>query len=108
MIATELERQSLQPVTLFWGLRYERDLYYGDELEVLASRFPRFSFVTCLSRPGPGWTGARGRVTELVQERVSSVRDLAVYLCGNGAMIKDVMALLQAKGLCPIYREKYY
>lgn len=108
MIATELERQRPNPVTLFWGLRYERDLYYRDELEALASRFPRFSFVTCLSQPGPDWPGVRGRVTELVQERVSSVRDLAVYLCGNGAMIKDVTALLQAKGLCPIYREKYY
>ncbi|BFU95402.1 MAG: putative FMN reductase [Nitrospira sp.] len=108
MIATELEGQSLQPVTLFWGLRYERDLYYRNELEALAFRFPRFSFVTCLSQPGPGWTGVRGRVTELVQERVSSARDLAAYLCGNGAMIKDVTALLQAKGLCPIYREKYY
>ncbi|MDF0645376.1 MAG: FAD-binding oxidoreductase [Nitrospira sp.] len=108
MIATELERQSLQPVTLFWGLRYERDLYYREELEAWTSRFPRFSFVTCLSQPGPSWTGARGRVTELVKERVGSVRDLAGYLCGNGAMIKDVTALLQAKGLCPIYREKYY
>jgi len=108
MIVAELERESPQPVTLFWGLRYERDLYYRDELEALASRFPRFSFVTCLSRPGPGWMGARGRVTDLVNERVTSVRDLAAYLCGNGAMIKDVTALLQAKGLCPIYREKYY
>lgn len=108
MIVAELERESPQPVTLFWGLRYERDLYYRDELEALASRFPRFSFVTCLSRPGPGWMGARGRVTDLVNERVTSVRDLAAYLCGNGAMIKDVTALIQAKGLCPIYREKYY
>ncbi|HMU54469.1 MAG TPA: FAD-binding oxidoreductase [Nitrospira sp.] len=108
MIVSELERQNPQPVTLFWGLRYERDLYYRDELEALASRFPRFSFVTCLSRPGPDWTGVRGRVTDLVREQVTSVRDLAVYLCGNGAMIKDVTALLQTKGLCPIYREKYY
>lgn len=108
MIASELERQSPQPVTLFWGLRHERDLYYRDELEALACRFPRFSSVTCLSQPGADWTGAKGRVTDLVRDRVTSVRDLSVYLCGNGAMIKEVTALLQAKGLCPIYREKYY
>jgi len=108
MIVSELERQSSQPVTLFWGLRYERDLYYRDELDALVSRFPRFSFVTCLSQPGPVWTGIKGRVTDLVRERVRSVGQLAVYLCGNGAMIKDVTGLLQAKGLCPIYREKYY
>ena len=52
--------------------------------------------------------GPKGRVTTLVQERVASVGNLAVYLCGNGDMIKEVTELVQGKGLCPIYREKYY
>lgn len=108
MLLTQFERHTGQPLTLFWGLRYERDLYYQDELAEWAKRCPKFSFITTLSQPGPEWTGARGRVTMLVQERITSVRDLAVYLCGNGAMIKDVTALIQAKGLCPTYREKYY
>jgi NAD(P)H-flavin reductase len=72
------------------------------------SRYPNFSFVTTLSQPGPGWKGFNGRVTSLVQDRITSVHNLAVYLCGNGAMIKEVTGLIQAKGLCPIYREKYY
>lgn len=108
MLLTQLERSSVQPVTLIWGLRYEHDLYYQDELRALAERHRQFSFVTTLSRPGPSWTGAKGRVNGLVQERVTSVRDLAVYLCGNNDMIKEVTATIQAKGLCPIYREKYY
>jgi NAD(P)H-flavin reductase len=108
MILTLLEKNSNQSITLFWGLRYERDLYYQDELEALAARYPKFSFITTLSRPQPQWTGAKGRVTGLVQERLTSVRDLMVYLCGNGEMLKEVTALIQAKGLCPIYREKYY
>ena len=108
MILTQLERSPTQPLTLFWGLRYERDLYYQDELQALADRHRQFSFVTTLSKPGPQWRGARGRVTGLVEERVTSVGKLAVYLCGNGDMLKDVTALVQARGLCPIYREKYY
>ncbi len=108
MLLALFERNTGQPLTLFWGLRYERDLYYQDELAEWASRYPAFTFVTTLSQPGPEWRGAKGRVTALVQERVTSARDLAVYLCGNGQMIKDVTALIQAKGLCPIYREKYY
>jgi CDP-4-dehydro-6-deoxyglucose reductase, E3 len=108
MLLTLLERNTGQPLTLFWGLRYERDLYYQDELADWAARYPPFNFVTTLSRPGPAWQGGKGRVTALVQERITSVRDLSVYLCGNGAMIADVTALIQAKGLCPIYREKYY
>jgi NAD(P)H-flavin reductase len=97
-----------RPVTLFWGLRSQRDLYYQDELAGLAHTHPNFSFVTTLSRPEDGWRGERGRVTPLVEERVASVQNLAVYLCGNEGMLKDVTAVLQGKGLCPIYREKYY
>ena len=95
-------------VTLYWGLRSKRDLYYQDELEALARAHPNFSFVTTLSRPEEGWAGERGRVTPLVEARIASVQNLAVYLCGNEGMIKDVTAVLQKKGLCPIYREKYY
>jgi NAD(P)H-flavin reductase len=47
-------------------------------------------------------------VTRLVEERIASVKHLAVYLCGNSGMIKDVTAIIQKKGLCPIHREKYY
>jgi NAD(P)H-flavin reductase len=108
MILAQLERASSRSVTLFWGLRSQRDLYWQDEFKALALAHPEFSFVTTLSRPESGWEGASGRVTTLIDERVSSVSNLAVYLCGGNGMIVDVTARLNAKGLCPIYREKYY
>ncbi len=97
-----------RPVTLYWGLRSQRDLYYQDELEALTRAHPNFSYITTLSRPEDGWTGERGRVTPLLEARVTSVQNLAVYLCGNDGMIKDVTQIIQKRGLCPIYREKYY
>ncbi len=108
MILAQLERAQSRSITLFWGLRSQRDLYWQDEFTALARAHPNFSFVTTLSRPESGWQGASGRVTALVDERVSSVTNLAVYLCGGSGMIRDVTARLNAKGLCPIYREKYY
>lgn len=108
MILAQLERGTPQAVTLFWGLRSQRDLYYQEELQDLVGQHPRFSFVTTLSKPEAGWTGVTGRVTALIQDRITSVRNLAVHLCGNGAMIREVTVLLQAQGLCPIYREKWY
>jgi CDP-4-dehydro-6-deoxyglucose reductase, E3 len=108
MLYTLSERGFPRPGTLYWGLRSQRDLYYQDELEALARAHPNFSFITTLSRAENGWTGERGRVTPLVEARIASVHNLAVYLCGNEGMIKDVTAVLQKKGLCPIYREKYY
>ena len=108
MLHDQLERGSDRSITLFWGLRSQRDLYYQDELAALARKHASFTAITTLSRPEPGWTGMTGRVTRLIEEHVRSVANLSVYLCGNSAMIADVMALINKKGLCPIYREKYY
>lgn len=108
MILDHLGREAARPALLYWGIRGQRDLYYQEEFSRLTKVHPEFTFVTTLSRPEPGWTGASGRVTILVSERVTSVSDLAVYLCGNGGMIKELTATLNAKGLCPIYREKWY
>ncbi len=108
MLLALFERDAAGSVTLYWGLRSRRDLYWQDELTAWAQAHPKFTFITTLSRPEDGWHGERGRVTRLVEERIASVHNLAVYLCGNSGMIQDVTAILQKKGLCPIYREKYY
>ena len=108
MLLTLFEQDRAGAVTLFWGLRQQRDLYYQDELEAWAKAHPNFSFTMTLSRPEEGWPGERGRVTRLVEERVTQVTNLAVYLCGNSGMLDDVTRLIREKGLCPIYREKYY
>lgn len=99
---------SSRAVALYWGLRSERDLYYQDELERLASRLPRFSYTTTLSRPTGAWHGAVGRVSPLIEARIDTVADLEVFLCGNAAMIHDVREILRKKGLCPIHTEEYY
>jgi len=108
MLLALFEKDAACSVTLFWGLRSPRDLYYQDELAAWAKAHPRFTFTTTLSRPEDGWSGERGRVTRLVEERIASVSNLAAYLCGNSGMIQDVTGTIQKKGLCPIYREKYY
>lgn len=108
MMLDQLARDSHRSITLFWGVRSQPDLYYQDELQGLTERHPKFSFVMALSKPEPGWTGSAGRVTTLVEERIAAVSHLAVYLCGNSGMIKDVTTILNRRGLCPIYREKWY
>jgi CDP-4-dehydro-6-deoxyglucose reductase, E3 len=108
MLYTLVANNGCPGVTLFWGLRSQRDLYYQEELAILARNQPKFQFLITLSRPSEGWTGETGRVTRLVEERITSVKNLAVYLCGNSGMLKDVTQVLKQKGLCPIYREKFY
>lgn len=108
MLLANAERPDARPATLFWGLRSQRDLCYQEELAELTRRTPTLTAITTLSRPEPGWSDESGRVLRLIEERIASVKNLAVYLCGNSAMIADATSLLQKKGLCPIYREKYY
>jgi NAD(P)H-flavin reductase len=101
-------RNSTRRLTLFWGLRSERDLYYQEELTLLQNRLPNFAFITTLSRPTASWIGSVGRVVPLVTKTVTNVASLDVYLCGNGAMIRDVRDVIREKRLCPIYTEQYY
>jgi NAD(P)H-flavin reductase len=108
MLQALAEAASSRSITLFWGLRSERDLYYQDELSTLRERLPRFSFVTTLSQPSNVWRGAAGYVTPLVDAHVTDVTNLEVFLCGNGGMIRDVRGMLRSKGLCAIRVEQYY
>ena len=108
MILANAQHSDPRPATLFWGLRSQQDLYYQDEWAELSRHVPNFTALTTLSRPEPGWSGETGRVLRLLDERVASVDHLAVYVCGSSTMIADVIARLQAKGPCPIYREKWY
>jgi NAD(P)H-flavin reductase len=108
MLWSLAEGRSPRMVALLWGLRQERDLYYQDELQRLSSQLPRFSYTTTLSQPTGDWRGAVGRVSPLVEARVDRVANLEVFLCGNGAMIRDVREILRKKGLCPIHTEEYY
>jgi NAD(P)H-flavin reductase len=99
---------SKRRITLFWGLRSERDLYYQDELTRLRAGLPNFSFTTTLSQPGAAWSGVAGRVVPLVVSEIDTVANLDVYLCGNGSMIRQVRDVIRRIGLCPIYTEQYY
>jgi NAD(P)H-flavin reductase len=85
MLLANAERPDPRPATLFWGLRSQRDLYEQEELAELSRRMPTLTAITTLSRPDPGWSGSSGRVLRLIEERISSVKNLAVYLCRSSA-----------------------
>lgn len=98
--------------TLLFGVRTQDDLFATAELERWADEFPRFTFIPTLSRPKDGWEGATGRVTKHLAEWDLPIDDMQIYLCGNGAMIKDAIALMEDRGLSKRTRrivfEKYF
>jgi CDP-4-dehydro-6-deoxyglucose reductase, E3 len=86
-------------VTLLWGLRSEEDLFGLEEYQDWAEQHAGFEQIVTLSAPNDTWSGARGRVTDYLSAHPVNIDDSQVYLCGNGAMVDDVIALLESQGL---------
>jgi ferredoxin-NADP reductase len=97
IVEDELAQGWPRPLRLLWGLRHPEDVHALARLDALARAHPRFSYVCTLSQPGPGWSGGRGRVTEVLAADVRP--DALYYLAGNGAMIAEAEDLLQAQGI---------
>lgn len=110
MILDYLETGGEGQVLLYWGLRYETDLFWQEELEDLAKRYPNFHPVTTLSKPGDAWTGEKGRVTDQVVGKTSELQSSEYYLCGIRQMIVDMRRLLTENGVPPehIFTEAFF
>jgi ferredoxin-NADP reductase len=85
-------------LTLLFGVRHERTIYYRDDFAALAGQYPNFRFWPTLSRPEISWTGRTGHVQAHLPEAIGERRDLDVYICGLKAMVDDVRAILKGLG----------
>lgn len=110
-----------QSLTLFFGLRHIRDIFYKEFFDNLAKKFPNFSYTLTLSQPEtPNWEGsggAVGRVTNLIETMTTQTNKLdqantstssnntinplttEAYICGLKDMVESVSTLLIQKGL---------
>ncbi len=76
-------------VTLLFGVRHIKDVFWKEHFEDIASRHPNFDFKLTLSQPeDESWTGLTGRVTDHLSNFDPS--NLQVYICGNKSMIDNV------------------
>lgn len=83
---------------LLFGVRYKDDIYYRAELDRLKSQLTNFEYSYVLSRPDESWTGPKGYVQNHIDDFDYHGIPTTFYLCGNGAMIKDVKHKLEAGG----------
>lgn len=110
MITQRLKEFSRQPVHLYWGLRYSRDIFWQKDCQSLEKAFSQFMGTICLSQPNDSWRGMKGRVTEAINQKYNALADWEAYLCGNGAMVDDMRQLLIQKEMKPerIYTERFF
>lgn len=108
ILCTLLERGHESPVTLYFGVRSERDLYHEALLKDLAARHANFSYHVVLSEQ----KGASGRRYGLVHEilNLEEVENLMVYLAGPPVMVEAATAWLAARGLAQrqIHADAFY
>lgn len=101
----------MRKATLFFGTRNEEDLYCVEELNNLEKELSNFTYIPTLSREldNAPWEGERGRVTTLIEKRISEGADLDVYICGNAAMVESCLEALNKKGIPKehIYFDKF-
>jgi CDP-4-dehydro-6-deoxyglucose reductase len=86
---------------LLFGVRTEQDIYYRAELESLKKHFKNFEYDYVLSRPSAEWKGKKGYVQNHIEPFKYLEIPTTFFMCGNGAMIKDVKAKLGEQGFDP-------
>lgn len=106
IIADQLERVGTSRKISFWyGARSGAELFYVDEFNDLARRFPNFSWTAALSDPTAedNWQGATGFVHDVAYNAYlkdhPAPEDCEYYLCGPPLMIQAVYAMLDDCGV---------
>ncbi|MFL1465791.1 2Fe-2S iron-sulfur cluster-binding protein [Marinobacter sp. HN1S83] len=110
LLKDAVEGQSHRPVTLLFGARSQQDLYRLDDIRDLALKWSAaFRFIPVLSREDErsDWTGARGRVTDVIP--ALSLQGSEAYLCGPPGMIDAAEAKLIEGGVkrTSIYADRF-
>jgi len=90
-----LENVKTTPMTLYWGLRHETDVYWDAEFTALAKQYPTFAYHLVLSQPTVSVAWQTGHVTDMLEKGLVS-GDADYYLCGNTHMIAEVQSYLLA------------
>jgi CDP-4-dehydro-6-deoxyglucose reductase/ferredoxin-NAD(P)+ reductase (naphthalene dioxygenase ferredoxin-specific) len=110
ILRTLLARATAAPVTLYFGVRSERDLYHEGLLKELAAKHANLRYHVVLSEQ----KGERGRRYGLVHEAVAAdlagCENLMAYLAGPPVMVEAATTLLKAKGAQPrqIHADAFY
>ncbi len=109
MLRTALPGAGARRWAVLLGARHSWDLGYHAELVTMQRLSPRFDYVPTISRPNEEpvpWGGRTGHVSDLwldgaleaVWGRRPAPADTHVFLCGNPAMVDDMVAILEHEG----------
>jgi Na+-transporting NADH:ubiquinone oxidoreductase subunit F len=102
IIYSAYDRWPDRNVHLFFGARTTKDVFYLDQFEKLAKKYPNFKYTYALSDPlqeDEKWDGDTGFVHLSVDKRLNESHKQQAFLCGPPPMIEAVTEVLKSKKL---------
>lgn len=90
MLEDAAQKKMAKRIVYLFGARTEKDVYAIEEMkQIKAQMGDKFDFVPVLSHEeaGSAWAGARGLVTEFIDQQSLDFSDTAAFLCGPPPMI---------------------
>ncbi len=98
-----LARGMAQPISLYFGVRTEDDLYLSDYFEAQARAHGNFTFVPVLSEPEGDTEHRTGFLADVMAEDVAakgqSLDGSKAYLAGPPIMVETIVEVLTGNGL---------
>src|SRR4029077_16633006 len=95
-LLSDPSRHQSKQLSLIFGNRTEKDIYYHDEFLRMAKDPANFHYLPPLSRGGQDWQGLRGYVQEHVPAIAQGRTDMHAYICGLDKMVKANRELLKS------------
>lgn len=107
ILSTDEVWQQYRKIVLVHAVRTEAELVYQDEIESLLEQHPeQLQFIPFVSREETGFA-IKGRVPVAIENSALEQRaglelksdNSQVMICGNPAMVRDTLAVLETRGL---------
>lgn len=97
-------------INLWWGMRFEKDLYWWNRLEEMKMKNSNFDYKITLSKGDEKWQGKKGHVGDLIDSAEIDWNKTTAYLCGGKEMVVEMKEKLMNRGIPEdkIYFEKFF
>lgn len=88
---------SKREIKLFFGLRFDDQIYYFDEFEKLEKEYSNFHFTPIISKPSDNWKGIVGHCQDCIKKE--PVNEFAkVFICGSNTAVQGISSDLMEYG----------
>lgn len=99
ILNTAFAKGAEQPITLYFGVRDERDLYLEDYFRELAASHDNFSFIPVLSEATSKTDRRTGFLADAIAEDFKDLDGFKAYLAGPPIMVESTVDKLKGLGI---------